>query len=172
MVCSWCKWRLKHCSSLKIVQLPIIWHWFSVHVLQLLNTFLARKLEILAYDIKICNWTWVWKHFSKSSVCSILGSSSLVLYENVSFEPSAGVMCTTAPSASFFWSHFWTTGESVACCGSTHLWICPPSLWINYHIMQFGILHDSWLTNCKIFAILKISNPQFYHSVQSLHTYT
>lgn len=80
MVCSWCKWRLKHCSSLKIVQLPIIWHWFSVHVLQLLNTFLARKLEILAYDIKICNWTWVWKHFSKSSVCSILGSSSLVLY--------------------------------------------------------------------------------------------
>lgn len=79
MACLWCIWWLKHCSLLKIVQLPTIWHWFSVNILQLLNTFLARKLEILAYDIKICNWTWMWKHFSRSSICSFLGSSILVL---------------------------------------------------------------------------------------------
>lgn len=34
-----------------------------------------------------------------------------------------------------------------------------------------GILDDSVWTHCKLFAILKISNPWFYHSVQLLHTY-
>lgn len=35
---------------------------------------------------------------------------------------------------------------------------------------SFGILDDSSLAHCKMFVIPKVSNPQFYHSVQSFHT--
>lgn len=131
MVCLWHKWWLKHCSSLKIVQLPIIWLWFSVRILQLLNAFLARKLEILAYDIKIWNWTWMWKHFFRSSVCSTLGSSIFVL----GCKRTSNLRYHCVSSAPWLWHHhfFWNKQESLAFCGSVHLWICSLSLGINYH---------------------------------------
>lgn len=135
MVCLWYKWQLKHCSSLKIVQLPIIWHWLSVHILQLLNAFLARRLEILAYDIKIWNWTWVWKHFFRSSVCSTLRSSILVL----GCKRTLNLRHHWVSSAPWLWHHHFflkpQTREPLASCGYVHLWVCSPSLGINYHTL-------------------------------------
>lgn len=134
MVCLWYEWWLKHCSSLKIVQLPIIWHWFSVHSLQPLNAFLARKLEILAYDIKICNWTWLWKYFSRSPVCFTLGSPILVLgWWECWFWDISGCKVHHLSSSTIFLKPI-TTGRPSS-CSSVHLWICSSNLWISYHIL-------------------------------------
>lgn len=161
MVCLWCKGRFKWCSSLKMAHLPISWHWFSVHILQLLNTLLARKLEILVYVIKICNWTWMWKHFSRSSfhfrnICFGLGCIKMLHLSH-----------QQAWSAPQLQEHHFLKAVS----GQYESpWLAVASLHLLsqfMNILYFGILDDFLSTHCKIFLTLNTSNPQIYHSVQS-----
>jgi len=55
------------------------------------------------------------------------------MQENVEFETSLSIKCTMALASPFFLKP--QTREPLASCGYVHLWVCSPSLGINYHTL-------------------------------------